>query len=404
MSLSLSLSLSLSVSAMLRAALPRAGPLVFKRSFSTKTISRQVYAIPTYDAIFKRVLSDDEVRSSFLSTFLPKGIKVESSKVLDPGMNPFESFQLLRDFISDDATKDLVAKLKDFPGLHVSTSGSTKRALDEKATDFLKEIISRYDEILLAFPKPQYNGTMDLVCKLSTEEYALVEMQVVNQTFWDGRALAYAAAFYGNQLLRGQEWKDLRKVIGINILGGSRADEVYWKDSPQEYVRHYRFQEQLHEPSRYIDGIQLIQYSIGHAPIDDINLPQALRDWCTFFKKAHRMTGEEVGEKILTNEVRKAFETIEFRRLPAEVKSAYEAEGTMYSRYHTQIEEEVTAAREEERAKAAAVLQEERAKAAAAVAAALEEERAKVAAGRTGESQGSSRVGGTKGEDESHHA
>lgn len=288
-------------SAMPRAALPQGGCHVFKRFSSIKASSPQVYAIPTYDAIFKRVLSDDKVRASFLSTFLPKGIKVESSKVLDPAMNPFESFQLLRDFISDDETKGIVAKLKGFPGLRVCTSDSTQKMspkMEEDATGFLKEIIMRYDEILRAFPKPQYNGTMDLVCKLSTEEYALVEMQVVNQTFWDGRALAYAAAFYGNQLLRGQDWNDLRKVIGINILGGSRAKEVYWKDTPQEYVRYYRFQEQLHETSRYIDGIELIQYSIGHAPIHDAKLPQALRDWCTFFRQAHRMTGEEPRQQL----------------------------------------------------------------------------------------------------------
>jgi hypothetical protein len=62
------------------------------------------------------------------------------------------------------------------------------------------------------------------------------------------------AAFYGNQLRRGdkKKWEQhIKKVIGINILGGGKDDKV---------------------SKRYIDGIELIQYSIMSAPEEDLRL------------------------------------------------------------------------------------------------------------------------------------
>ena len=59
---------------------------------------------------------------------------------------------------------------------------------------------------------------MDFVCLLDTGDYAMVEMQVIPQNYWDRRALAYVAAFYGNQLRKGGKWEHhIKKVIGVNI-------------------------------------------------------------------------------------------------------------------------------------------------------------------------------------------
>ena len=74
-------------------------------------------------------------------------------------------------------------------------------------------------------------------------------MQVLPQNCWDKRALAYVAAFYGNQLRKCEAWKDIRKVIGINILGGGKSDEVHWKGTGQ-YERCYKFQDQLHRDTQ----------------------------------------------------------------------------------------------------------------------------------------------------------
>ena len=77
-----------------------------------------------------------------------------------------------------------------------------------------------------------------MVCRLDNGEFILVEVQVKPQDFWDSRALCYAAAFYGNQLKRGEDWPKLKKVIAINLLGV----KVDIGERPfGELVRHYKF-------------------------------------------------------------------------------------------------------------------------------------------------------------------
>ncbi len=84
-------------------------------------------------------------------------------------------------------------------------------------------------------------------------------------------------------------------MIDINILGGGKSDKANWKGTPDQHVRHYKFQEQLHtdtqgRPQRYIDVMELVQYAIMNAP--DTVLPGSEKqDWITFFKGGHRSGG-----------------------------------------------------------------------------------------------------------------
>ena len=71
-------------------------------------------------------------------------------------------------------------------------------------------------------------------------------------------------------------------------------------------MRHYKVQEQLHQPAQFIDGIELVQYSIMNSP--EALPSQDAQDWVTFFKRGHLMTEEEVESTIKTPEVLQAFE------------------------------------------------------------------------------------------------
>lgn len=310
--------------------------------------SGQMYGIPTYDALFKFVLSDDKVRLSFLHAFAPD-LKVEESERLDEHMNPAQSLQLLRDFINHKDTQTIVDQLKSAQSVRVKVQDVTATTSTEsiKAVQFLQGIVKQFDDLKRAFPKERYDGTMDFVCRLKDGNYALVEMQVIPQDYWDRRALAYVAAFYGNQLREGQEWKQIKRVIGINILGGGKDDKEHWKDRPGQYVRHYKIQEQLHGEPRYIDGFEIIQYSIMHAP--GFGGDQEKQDWITFLKHGHRMTKEQVETQIKTLEVRQAFERARIDHMPADVQESYKKEDLEYSRYSEHTKELVTEGRKEER-------------------------------------------------------
>src|SRR5271165_942813 len=264
----------------------------------------QVFGITTYDSLFKWVLSDDSVRPSFFHAFIP-GIVVQSSERLDDHMNPWEELQLLRHMINEPETGSLVADLKEN---HSKVKVHVEDAYHENATQFLKKVLHHFDDIRYSFPKPRFDGTMDFVCRLDTGEYALIEMQVVPEDHWDQRALAYVAAFYSCQLRRKTPWKEIRKVIGLNILGGGKNDKVHWPETPGQYTRHYKLQEQLHKenPPRFLDGIEIIQYSLANAP-KEVNT-QEQNDWLCFLKDAHNMSEEDVQREIRTPAVLEAFE------------------------------------------------------------------------------------------------
>ena len=295
------------------------------------TAKNQTFTIPTFDAAFKWILSLDAIRPSFFHAFIPD-LAIESSVRLDDHMNPIQALQLARNFLHDDNTQKTVDLLKKSRALEVYVGEEYEKLKNNKqGTEFLNSIISRFEGIKTAFPKPKFDGTMDFVCKLNSGEIALVEMQVAPQDYWDRRALAYAAALYGNQMREGTKWGEIKRVIAINILGGGHEKGSHWKDTPDQYIRHYKMQEQLHGKSHFLDGIELIQYSLENAPEEFETQEQ--KDWLTFFKNAHNMTENDVSEQIKTPEVLLAFDRAKIKNLPSEVRKNYEAEDAEYSRF-----------------------------------------------------------------------
>jgi predicted transposase/invertase (TIGR01784 family) len=307
---------------------------------SSKT---QIYSIPTFDAAFKWILSDKNIRLSFLNAFIPNA-KIEDSKQLDNHMNPLIKLQNIRDFVNDKENAKVIKDLINSGAIVMKPPaakivGENKEfKIDDKATAFLTKILINFDEIKASFPKQRYNGTMDLVCELDSGDYALVEMQVIQENCWDTRALAYVAAFFGNQLSRGEGRTDIKKVIGLNILGGGIDDIAPWKNekTPEQFIRHYKFEDQLNGKNRFIEGMELIQYSIldAHSETDQVK-----QDWYTFFKEARYMSEEEVKTRIKTPAVLQAFERAKISKLPEEVQNAYKAQDQILVKYSDRIAE-----------------------------------------------------------------
>lgn len=307
--------------------------------------SRQQYGIPTYDALFKYVLDKPSLQPSFFHALA--GLEVTTATRIDEHMNPLQELEHLRTLINDDKTVQAVSSLRSKDGISVSYQGKSGERVHKGFTKFVEAILPHFDDLRRAFPKPRYDGTMDFVCKLSNGEYAMVEMQVIPYDFWDRRALGYVAAFYGKQMREGEKWKDIKRVIGINILGGGKDGLEHWKDSPTEYMRHYKMQEQFHRPARYIDGIEIIQYSLMHTPqfLED----REKKDWLTFFKEASHMTEEDVREKISTPAVLEAFDRAKLSTLPDRVRELYAMEESQYAQYSIHTQEQIEKGKTDER-------------------------------------------------------
>ena len=301
----------------------------------------QIFGKTTYDPLFKRVLNEEHLRSSFFKAFLP-GLHVESSQRLDDHMNPLQELQNLRGFLQDPNSKAAVDFLRQNPDVCESVS--------PEVGFLLKGFGEHFDDFQKAFPRPKYNGAMDFACRLDNGEYALIEMQVYPENTFDTRALAYIAAFYGGQLFQGEKMKNMQRVVGINILAGYLD---HWKCS-HEFMRHYRFQNQLgnQKTPRYLEGMELIQYSIANAPKNMKN--RDLKDWVTFYRQAHLMNDKDVKTKIKTKEVLEAFEMTRISNLPQDVRESYASLAEQFAIYSDYTDRLVEEAREKATEKALA--------------------------------------------------
>jgi predicted transposase/invertase (TIGR01784 family) len=196
----------------------------------------------------------------------------------------------------------------------------------------LKEVCEVFDDFAKAVPQEKKEGKMDFACRLSGGEYALIEMQLAPHTDFDLRALAYASYTFGNQLQKGEDWPQLKKVIGISLLGGGlRPDKAnrHWANTPDQCVRYYRFQEQLHKPSQYLDGIELIQYCLTNNP-ENHNYTQLQKDWVTLLTDAHNMQEHTIKEIIQTEKVRDFFEIVKINQMDKESRDMYRTEDLAY--------------------------------------------------------------------------
>jgi predicted transposase/invertase (TIGR01784 family) len=290
----------------------------------TLNLPFQTFGVTVYDSLFKYILANDTIRPSFFSAFIPE-LHIVSSKILDEHMAPLKTLESLRHFIEgkkqDIAVKRVIARTGE---MEVMFSGLRC----DSTTQFVKDLALNFEDLRKAFPKEQYDGTMDFLCELDTGELALVEMQITPDDDWDKRSLAYIASAYSRQMRRGMIWKDIRTIIGINLLGGGLNDEKHWKETPHHQMRHYKFQEQIHGevPPRFLEEIQLIQYSLSNSSPNETSLEK--KEWLIFFRHAPRMTEVEVAETIKTPAVLAAFELAKLSNLPEAIMSQYNDEET----------------------------------------------------------------------------
>lgn len=66
---------------------------------SDYSYGKQVYGVATYDALFKSVLNDVDIRTSFFNSFIPD-LNIITSTRLDENMNPRKEYQSLRKFMN----------------------------------------------------------------------------------------------------------------------------------------------------------------------------------------------------------------------------------------------------------------------------------------------------------------
>lgn len=312
----------------------------------------QVYATPTYDATFKYLMADRDICISFLRAFIPDE-NITSLEFLDEHLSPFKLYQQARTFLNDTNSKKVVKKINDLleerevKEDRFSISFTNAHTPEEQEVfgggEFIKGLAQIYGDILKGYPQPYRNSQVDLLCQIDRSYYALVEVQVIPQDYWDKRALAYAANIYGRQLSEGQGWDKIKKVICINLLGGG-ADNTRWSEITG--FRQLTFKDQHN--TEIEEGIEILQYPLFH---DQIREESEVRkryseevkteyiEWIDFFEKASSKKEDEVEEEVTSIAVKKAYERIKASDLPVGVKEEYEQqEKELFAKYSRHTE------------------------------------------------------------------
>jgi predicted transposase/invertase (TIGR01784 family) len=303
---------------------------------------RKTFCNPTRDAIAKYLLDDEEIRNSFIRALTPYK-DVTSSRKLDNALRPLKLDQNLLNILGDDQFASLLRG-----SLHTLPQETPEQKL---AVLFLSHLRDNYDEIcssLLDDKAP----VSDVICKLSTGNHVLIEIQIANPggDVWDKRALAYAAMLYGNQLRRGQSWPDIQSVMALNILGTGYTHDKrpFWPEGFY-YKRHYRFENILLHRGKAratLEYMELIQYSLGNADLGTIEHEEE-RAWLDFFTHAHTYDHTPSNCPEI---VRLAYERVKTEHVPPNIHDLYKSQDAFMDNYRVRIQEDQQEAREEGKA------------------------------------------------------
>ncbi|MBX9697094.1 MAG: Rpn family recombination-promoting nuclease/putative transposase [Alphaproteobacteria bacterium] len=305
--------------------------------------STQIYATPTNDCTFKHLLSHENMLQAILETFVPdENIRVV--RLLDAHLRPFAEYEKARSFLNSKRTVAVTDKLsalleyksvKDnkFNLSFVNTVTDEENSV-HGGSEFIKGLAEIYDDILCGYPLPERNSQVDVLCKMENGGYVIVEMQVAEKSYWDKRALAYAANLYGRQLRKSHQWDDIKKVICINILGGG-VKKCAWKTRTR--FRKITFKDQFNDTIK--DGIEIFQYPLYHESLQEeagkrktVKDRTAFLEWIEFFEHADNKKESDMSS-IKTDEVRQAYELIKTENLPKYVLDRNREQNNELSQY-----------------------------------------------------------------------
>lgn len=282
-------------------------------------MEKTIFATPTYDVTFKRLMKNDKTRNSFIRVFTD--IPVKNSELLDKNLRD-ENLSAVQKILTD---KKLEAVYKESVWLSEPEGKKIQSHIPE-SYHFLKEVASQSDALKNYFSVRPRQAYADVLCETDDNRYVIVEAQNYKADFLSERFLAYAARVYGLQLKEKESWGQLKAVYGLVFLG----ETIEPWDNTEKPLRHYRFLDQF-DSRNTLDKIQQVEVNLNtykkygllpertHASKDEI------KEWLEFFSFA-KDYDESVLDKIKTPEVKKAYETISWKTFTNEEKQEFDEE------------------------------------------------------------------------------
>lgn len=191
---------------------------------------------------------------------------------------------------------------------------------------FINSIVSEENRVINIELKNPYNisnyrkGKMTILDIKAVDEKGIwydIEMQIVEQGFYDKRALYYWSKVYSDQIESGDDFDLLRKTIGINIL-----DFNYLKE--EDFHNVYKiYNKKTKEEFSDLFEMHFIELNKFNKDYKDITT--ALDRWVSFLNKAYEINKEAIPKELEEDKnIKKAIEKLDIMYLDKEEREIYE--------------------------------------------------------------------------------
>ena len=190
--------------------------------------------------------------------------------------------------------------------------------------DLINAVVSEEDQIIDLEIKNPYNeksfkqdkqSILDIKARGANKRWYVIEMQIMDQSYFDSRALYYWSRVYHGQLANGINYDCLEKTISINFLNFDCLDE-------QKYHNIYKL--------KNLDSGAV--YPNDHLEIHFVELKKyhetfssTLDRWANFLVKAYEYDSKHLPKELQIPTIEKAVDALEHMYLNDDERESYEA-------------------------------------------------------------------------------
>lgn len=158
---------------------------------------------------------------------------------------------------------------------------------------------------------------LDVLCKDIAGKFFLIEMQMKKAADFDKRAQYYAARVYGSQLLKNDEYSELRPIYLIAVL-----DNELFEDEVNYVTRHITLETSSHK--NHLKDFTYIFIELPKFNKSIHELESNMDRWAYFLKNAPTLSDDKIEELIKSAPIfERAFEQLQEKSLTEEELMTY---------------------------------------------------------------------------------
>ncbi len=190
--------------------------------------------------------------------------------------------------------------------------------------DLINAVVAKEDQIVDLEIKNPYNeksfkhdklSILDIKARGANKRWYVIEMQIMDQNYFDSRALYYWSRVYHGQLASGINFDCLEKTISINFLNFDCLDE-------EKYHNTYKLrnlESNKDYPNDHVE-IHFVELKKYHETFSTM-----LDKWTNFLVKAYEYDTQHLPKELQIPTIEKAVDVLEHMYLTADERESYEA-------------------------------------------------------------------------------